>query len=115
MTTTPLQSRKCTKCGAVFPLTPEYWYRSRHTSWGYRSDCKVCSRKRDAGRRNTHYTEDQYWNKLVRSRAMTLLSKMFPEEYKQCQIQAAQDFKREEKVRRQQEAVARLNQSLGAL
>jgi len=43
----PLTEKPCTKCGVVFPLTTEFWYRSSngHGVQGFKSQCKGCIRQ----------------------------------------------------------------------
>lgn len=38
--------KRCSKCGLLFPATPEYFYRNSKASDGLRCDCKICQQKR---------------------------------------------------------------------
>jgi hypothetical protein len=41
-TTTFEDGRKCSKCGEVFPITAQYFYRDKHEVEGYKNKCKKC-------------------------------------------------------------------------
>ena len=40
-----VKSKACTKCGDIFPLTCEYWYRNKGHKDGFKSECKACCKK----------------------------------------------------------------------
>lgn len=37
-----IESRKCTKCGNIYPLTKEFWHKSSRGKLGFKSQCKEC-------------------------------------------------------------------------
>ena len=49
-----MQTRKCSKCGAVHPLTEEYFGRNQSTNTGgdkyFRPECKKCTKKASQGK-----------------------------------------------------------------
>lgn len=42
MTDASIPQIVCTRCGETFPATPEYFYKSKHGSYGLRTRCKTC-------------------------------------------------------------------------
>jgi hypothetical protein len=48
------ETRKCIKCGEIFPLTNEYFAKNQSTNTGgnkyFRTDCKKCNSKMTKGR-----------------------------------------------------------------
>ena len=48
------ETRKCNKCGEVYPLTEQYFTKNQSTNTGgdkyFRPDCKVCNHKMVQGR-----------------------------------------------------------------
>ena len=44
-----METRKCSKCGVVHPLTEEFFGRNQSTNTGgdkyFRPECKVCTKK----------------------------------------------------------------------
>ncbi len=43
--TIPAGYKKCTKCGAVLPATPEYFYRAKDERYSVTGACKSCTKK----------------------------------------------------------------------
>ena len=37
-----IEEKKCTKCGVVFPLTTEYFYRDSYAKIGFSAHCRSC-------------------------------------------------------------------------
>jgi hypothetical protein len=51
--------KRCTKCGDVFPTTPEFFQRDKHTRDGLRPDCKRCRTQWNAERREEKHAYNQ--------------------------------------------------------
>ncbi len=53
-----MEDRKCSKCGAVHPLTEEYFGRNQSTNTGgdkyFRPECKKCTKKVSQGKNEAY-------------------------------------------------------------
>lgn len=64
-----IPEKRCSKCGNIFPATPEFFQRDKHTKDGLRPDCKPCRVKWNAERHeekrayNQAYYHDQPGNR----------------------------------------------------
>ena len=53
-----METRKCSKCGVVHPLTEEFFGRNQSTNTGgdkyFRPECKVCTKKAGQGKNKAY-------------------------------------------------------------
>ena len=66
-----METRKCSKCGIVHPLTEEFFGRNQSTNTGgdkyFRPECKVCTKKAGQGK-NKAYKLPSFKYLIARSR-----------------------------------------------
>jgi hypothetical protein len=50
--------KRCARCGAVYPMTPEFWYLNRSARDGLHSYCRACRREYQSMYWTLNYSED---------------------------------------------------------
>jgi hypothetical protein len=56
--------KKCSKCKIEYPLTQEYFHKSKKEKSGFKCDCKKC-RNKESKERYSEVSKDESYNKKV--------------------------------------------------
>ena len=74
-----MKSRKCTKCGAVLPLTEEHFYKHKSTKTGFHTQCVECvkSKQREwredpTNREVARVRASQHWHSKTQEERSTI-------------------------------------------